>query len=34
MNAEERFGYYYEDLEPGTLIKHWPGKTITDSDNN
>ena len=34
VDAKERFGYYYEDLEPGTLIKHWPGKTITDSDNN
>jgi len=28
------FGRYLEDFEEGMLIKHWPGKTITESDNN
>lgn len=28
------FGRYLEDFRPNTLIKHWPGKTITESDNN
>ena len=34
IDARERFGSPYEDIEVGTLIKHWPGKTITESDNN
>lgn len=28
------FGRYLEEFEAGTIIKHWPGKTITESDNN
>lgn len=28
------FGRYLEDFEPNCKIKHWPGKTITESDNN
>jgi len=28
------FGRFLEDFEEGTIIKHWPGKTITESDNN
>ena len=28
------FGRYLEDFRPNTIIKHWPGKTITESDNN
>jgi acyl dehydratase len=28
------FGRYLQDFEEGTVIKHWPGKTITESDNN
>ncbi|WP_430818252.1 MaoC family dehydratase [Carboxylicivirga caseinilyticus] len=28
------FGRYLEDFEAGMIIKHWPGKTITESDNN
>lgn len=28
------FGRYLEDFRPNTMIKHWPGKTITESDNN
>jgi len=28
------FGNYYEDFETGMVFKHWPGKTIMESDNN
>ncbi|MCG8582745.1 MAG: MaoC family dehydratase [Bacteroidales bacterium] len=28
------FGRYLEDFKQNTIIKHWPGKTITESDNN
>jgi len=28
------FGRYFEDFNPGDLYKHWPGKTILESDNN
>lgn len=28
------FGRYLEEFRPNSLIKHWPGKTITESDNN
>ena len=31
---DERFGRYFEDFREGEVIKHWPGKTVTDSDNN
>jgi acyl dehydratase len=31
---ENTFGNYLEDFEEGKLFKHWPGKTITESDNN
>ena len=31
---EERFGRYFEDFREGEVIKHWPGKTVTESDNN
>ncbi len=31
---EGEFGRYLEDFENDMLIKHWPGKTITESDNN
>lgn len=34
MNSKESYGMYYEDFTEGALIKHWPGKTITESDNN
>ncbi|MFC1798862.1 MaoC family dehydratase [Thermodesulfobacteriota bacterium] len=26
-------GPYYEDFHVGDIIKHWPGRTITESDN-
>ncbi len=28
------FGRYLEDFEIGAVHRHWPGKTITESDNN
>ena len=30
---EERFGGYLEDYSVGDIFRHWPGKTITDSEN-
>jgi len=27
------FGRYYEDFEAGEIIQHYPGRTITESDN-
>ena len=30
----ERFGGYFEDFTVGDVYKHWPGKTILESDNN
>ncbi len=27
------FGHYYEEFEVGNVYKHWPGKTITEYDN-
>ncbi len=32
--SRENFGKYYEDFIVGEVIEHWPGKTITESDNN
>ena len=34
IDAEETYGRYLEDFKVGDEIKHWPGKTITESDNN
>ncbi len=28
------FGRYFEDFKIGDCYRHWPGKTITESDNN
>jgi acyl dehydratase len=28
------FGKFYEEFEVGDVYKHWPGKTILESDNN
>jgi len=28
------FGRNFEDFQKGETISHWPGKTITESDNN
>jgi acyl dehydratase len=30
---EERFGRYFEELEVGDRFDHWPGKTLTDAEN-
>ena len=27
------FGRYYEEFQVGDVIKHWPGRTINDSDD-
>jgi len=29
----EEHGGDYEDFEPGMVIRHWPGRTITETDN-
>lgn len=33
-NGIDSFGRCYEDFNEGDIFKHWPGKTITESDNN
>ena len=34
MTTHERpFGRYLEDFAPGDLLKHWPGKTITQAED-
>jgi len=33
-NSALPFGRYFEDFKIGDCYRHWPGKTITDSDNN
>ena len=33
-NQDNNFGRFFEEFEAGTIYKHWPGKTITESDNN
>ena len=33
-NTAIRFGRVFEEFEPGDIYVHWPGKTITESDNN
>lgn len=30
----KRFGRYIEEFRVGDIYKHWPGKTVTESDNN
>lgn len=27
------FGRYFEELEPGQVYRHWPGRTINEYDN-
>lgn len=34
FSGEERFGRYLEEFHVGDIYRHWPGKTITESDNN
>lgn len=31
--SAETFGRYYEEFEPGQVIRHWPGRTITEYDD-
>ena len=31
---ERRFGRIYEDLVPGDVFRHWPGKTVTEADDH
>ena len=33
-NQDNNFGRFFEEFQVGTIYKHWPGKTITESDNN
>jgi acyl dehydratase len=33
-DMKENFGKYFEDYNTGDIYKHWPGKTITEGDNN
>jgi acyl dehydratase len=33
-DMRERFGKYLDEFQVGDIYKHWPGKTITESDNN
>ena len=33
-DGKESFGGYLEDFESGDVYKHWPGKTITETDNH
>ncbi|MCK9275730.1 MAG: MaoC family dehydratase [Syntrophales bacterium] len=34
FEKRETFGRYFEEFNVGDLYRHWPGKTITESDNN
>jgi acyl dehydratase len=29
-----QFGRYYEDFDIGAVYRHWPGKTVTESDDH
>jgi acyl dehydratase len=31
---KDRFGLAFEDFQVGDIYQHWPGKTITEGDNN
>ena len=33
-DMKDTFGRYFEDYIKGDIYKHWPGKTITEGDNN
>lgn len=33
-DLRNEFGHYLEEYQIGDIYKHWPGKTITESDNN
>src|SRR5213083_1925740 len=29
-----QFGRYFEEFEVGAVYRHWPGKTVTESDDH
>lgn len=33
-DMKDTFGKHFEDYIQGDIYKHWPGKTITEGDNN
>ena len=33
-DMKDNYGKYFEDYKEGDIYKHWPGKTITEGDNN
>ena len=33
-DMREKFGRYLEEFKGADIYRHWPGKTITESDNN
>ncbi len=33
-DSRDNFGGYLEDFVPGDVFKHWPGKTVTEMDND
>lgn len=33
-SREDRYGRYFDDFEIGDIYKHWPGKTITESEDH
>ena len=34
ISSQETFGGWFEDFQVGQILKHWPGKTITEMDNH
>ena len=34
IDGYDSYGRFYDDFEKGMIFKHWPGKTITQSDNH
>jgi len=32
-DGRDKFGRYFEDFEPGDVYRHWPGKTITEAQD-
>ncbi len=33
MTVHERLGFFYEDIEVGDVVRHRPGRTISEADN-
>ena len=34
IESRDRFGKYLDEFNVGDIYRHWPGKTITESDNH